>query len=90
MTQNVEKSNMGKEAGMERKEKADRLKDLREFGGAIWFLLKWFMISVGVGLIVGSISSLFGHTLIFANNLNKPGYEFFPVAPGRSSALLMP
>ena len=53
------------------KRKTKHLHDLYEFGGAIWFLLKWFMISVGLGVIVGSISSVFGHTLIFVNNLRS-------------------
>ena len=57
------------------KEKTKHLKDLREFGGSMWFLLKWFLISVGVGVIVGSVSSLFGHTLIFVNNL-RAQYPF--------------
>ena len=60
---------------MERKERADRLKDLREFGGSLWFLIKWLLISVGVGVIVGGVSSLFGHCLIFANNL-RAQYPF--------------
>ena len=56
---------------MERKDRSQRLKDIREFGGSMWFLLKWFLISVGVGVIVGSISSLFGHTLIYVNQLRS-------------------
>lgn len=51
------------------KKKGIHLKDLQEFGGSMWFLLKWFLISVGIGVIVGGVSSAFGHTLIFVNNL---------------------
>lgn len=45
--------------------------DLRDFGNAIVFLLKWLGISVAVGCIVGCISALFGHTLIFATGLRS-------------------
>lgn len=34
-------------------------------------LLKWLLISAGIGLIVGTISSLFGHTLVFVTELRK-------------------
>lgn len=51
------------------------LQDLGEYGASLWFLVKWFLISVGVGVIVGSISSLFGHVLIIANNL-RAQYPF--------------
>ena len=44
-------------------------KDLREFGSAIVFLLKWLVVSVAVGCIVGAVSALFGHTLILATGL---------------------
>lgn len=43
--------------------------DVQEYGTSLWFLLKWMFVSVCVGLVVGSISSLFGHTLIFANQI---------------------
>ncbi len=46
-------------------------KDLRDFGNSIWFLLKWLVVSVAVGCIVGGISALFGHTLIFVGNLRS-------------------
>ena len=45
--------------------------DLREYGVSVYTLLKWLMISIGIGLIVGSASSLFGHVLIFANKLRE-------------------
>ena len=53
------------------KKEKGQLGDLREYADSLWFLLKWFMISVGVGVIVGGVSALFGHTLIFANNLRS-------------------
>lgn len=31
-------------------------------------LLKWLIISICIGLLVGTVSSLFGHALVFANN----------------------
>ena len=43
--------------------------DVQEYGTSLWFLLKWMFVSVCVGLVVGSVSSLFGHTLIFANQI---------------------
>lgn len=60
---------------MEKEKKMGRVGDLREYGNSLWFLLKWFMISVGVGVIVGSVSSFFGHALVFANNL-RAQYPF--------------
>ena len=56
---------------MKKGKRKGQLEDLREYGSSLWFLLKWFMISVGVGVIVGGVSALFGHTLIFANNLRS-------------------
>lgn len=38
---------------------------------AVRTLLKWLVISVCVGLIVGCISSVFGHTLVFVGDLRK-------------------
>lgn len=58
------------------KKEKGQLGDLREYADSLWFLLKWFMISVGVGVIVGGVSALFGHTLIFANNLRSQ-YPFY-------------
>lgn len=34
-------------------------------------LLKWLLISVGIGLLIGTISSLFGHTLTWANDFRE-------------------
>lgn len=34
-------------------------------------LIKWLLISVGIGLLVGSISSLFGHALTWANGFRN-------------------
>lgn len=66
------------------KKKGIHLKDLQEFGGSMWFLLKWFLISVGIGVIVGGVSSAFGHTLIFVNNLRTqyPWLIYFLPAGG--------
>ena len=52
-------------------EKEKRAGDLREFGGSLWYLLKWMLVSIGIGVIVGSISALFGHVLILANRLRE-------------------
>lgn len=44
-------------------------KELKEYCCGAVFLLKWLLISGGIGLVVGSVSSLFGHTLILVNQL---------------------
>ena len=46
-----------------------RPKNLKDYLLAVAVLFKWMLLAVGIGLIVGSISALFGHTLIFVNNL---------------------
>lgn len=46
-----------------------RPKNLKDYLLAVAVLFKWLLLAVGIGLIVGSISALFGHTLIFVNNL---------------------
>ena len=44
-------------------------KDLSQYLESLVFLAKWLLISAATGLLVGSVSSLFGHTLIFVNGL---------------------
>lgn len=51
--------------------------DLAQYCKTLVFLIKWLVISMGVGLIVGSVSSLFGHTLIFVNNL-RAAHSWIP------------
>ena len=48
---------------------------LQDYGAHLLILLKWIAISIGIGIIVGSISSVFGHTLIYVNNL-RAQYPF--------------
>ncbi len=52
-------------------EKDKRAETLKEYGGSLWYLVKWMLVSIGIGVIVGSISSIFGHVLIFANRLRE-------------------
>ncbi len=52
-------------------EKEKKAGTLREYGGSLWYLLKWMLVSIGIGVIVGSVSSVFGHVLIFANRLRE-------------------
>jgi len=44
-------------------------KDLWDYGQGIIALLKWLVIGITVGLIIGAVSSGFGHVLVFVNNL---------------------
>ncbi len=52
-------------------EKDKRAETLKEYVGSLWYLVKWMLVSIGIGVIVGSISSIFGHVLIFANRLRE-------------------
>ncbi len=57
-----------KEVAMEKEKKEGVIK---EYGGSLWYLLKWMLVSIGIGVIVGSVSSLFGHVLILVNHLRE-------------------
>lgn len=48
---------------------------VRELGRHCIALLKWLLLGACVGLVVGLISSAFGHTLIYANKL-RTSYPF--------------
>lgn len=48
-----------------------QMRELREYGASLWYLVKWLLVSIGVGVIVGSVSSAFGHVLIYANRLRE-------------------
>ena len=38
---------------------------------AVKTLIRWLVISVGIGLLVGTISSLFGHALVLVTEFRK-------------------
>jgi len=44
-------------------------KDLWDYGQGVAALAKWLVLSICIGLIIGAVSSGFGHVLIFVNNL---------------------
>ena len=44
-------------------------------------LLKWLVLSTGIGLIVGMVSSLFGHALVWANDCRTQYPQVFLALP---------
>lgn len=48
---------------------------------SVKILVKWLVIGTMVGLIVGTVSSLFGHALIFVNNFRAQNPLIVPGLP---------
>lgn len=44
-------------------------KEFKDYIKSFPLLLKWLLISIGVGLVVGLVGTIFGHTLTFVNEL---------------------
>ena len=42
-----------------------------ELTGALWTLVKWLILGVTIGALVGTVGAMFGHTLILAGKLRK-------------------